>query len=223
MCRLLCVEASGGFDMEEHFAAFAAIAQHSVEYQGHGWGCAWREDGRWRTHHSIKPVWEDAFRPAGRSTLLLVHARSAFRNEGIRVDNNMPFHQGERFFAFNGEMHGVRIRESGRIGAEKVFNFVQRFDRGDLRLALERGLGAIERRTRYLRAMNVVLAEPSQVCFASRFNESPEYFQMQRCAVDGARIVSSERYPQPFLPGAGWTPVPNGEVGGWAVAPPGER
>lgn len=221
MCRLLCVESPNGFDMEEHFAAFAAIAEHSVEYQGHGWGCAWREDDQWRSHHSIEPVWEDPCRPAGRSTLLLAHARSAFRDEGICVENNMPFQQGGRFFAFNGELQGVRIREKGRIGAEKIFNFVHRFDRGDLRVALKHALDAIERRTRYVRAMNIVIAEPSQVCIASRFNESPDYFQMQRCTVDGVRIISSEPYPLPFLKEARWTPVPNGDVTGWTVGPVG--
>ena len=224
MCRMLCVASPGGFQIEEHVAALAAIAEHSVEYQGHGWGCAWREDGRWRSYHSIQPVWEDPHRPVGHSTLLVAHARSAFRDEGIRIENNMPFRQGEQVFAFNGELRGVRIREEGRIGAEKIFNFMRRFDRGDLRVALERATGAIERRTQYVRAMNIVVAEPSQVCVASRFNESPEYFQMQRCTVgdvrtaDGIRIVCSERYPARFLRRSVlWKPVPNGVVCGWEV------
>ena len=69
----------------------------------------------------MRPIWEDDWRPPGRTTLLLAHARSAFRDEGIRVENNMPFHDGERGFIFNGELRGVRIRERGRIGAEKVY------------------------------------------------------------------------------------------------------
>lgn len=223
MCRLICVESPAGFEIDEHLAALAAIAEHSVEYQGHGWGCAWRDDGRWRTHHSIRPIWEDARRPAGRSTLLVAHARSAFRDEGIRIENNMPFRQGGRVFAFNGELRGVRIREDGRIGAEKIFNFVQRFDRGDLLSALERAVGAIERRTRYVRAMNIVIAEPSRVCVTGRFDESPDYFQMQRCTVGdprtaGAlRIVCSERYPGDRLRGADWEPIPNGAAFAWRL------
>lgn len=214
--------------MEEHLAALARIARDSREYQGHGWGCAWIEGDapcRWRFHYDISPVWNDTSRPTGRTTLLVAHARSAFRDEGIRVENNMPFFDGERVFAFNGELHGVRIREHGRIGAEKVFNFVKRFDRGDFRAALERGLDAIERRTRYLRAANLVVADTSrQVHFASRFREDPAYFMMHTTEVDGTRILCSEPYPGASrglgaagrLEGAGqldWAPVESGTVG----------
>ena len=220
MCRLLCVRDDEGFEMEEHLAALARIARESTEYQGHGWGCAWLEDavtddGRpgWRFHHDITPIWEDARRPAGRTTLLVAHARSAFRDEGIRVENNMPFSDGGRVFAFNGELHGVRIRERGRIGAEKVFNFVQRFDRGDFETALTRGLDAIERRTRYVRAMNVVVAEAGRrVHFASRFREDPGYFQMHTATVDGTRVLCSEPYPG-TMARARWIPVANGCTG----------
>ena len=237
MCRLLCVRSGGdGFEMEKHLAALARIARDSKEYQGHGWGCAWLEDAgtdedgiqahgpnaagslprrpaRWRFHHDIAPIWEDTTRPAGRTTLLVAHARSAFRDEGIRVENNMPFTDGKRVFAFNGELHGVRIRERGRLGAEKVFNFVKRFDRGDFTAALERGLDAIERRTRYMRAMNLVVADRARrVCFASRFSEDTEYFQMHTAPMDGARILSSEPYPGTTAR-VRWTPVVNGCTG----------
>ena len=224
MCRLLAVRSDEDFEFDEHLAALARIARESREYQGHGWGCAWIEgDGgdaaRWRFHHDIAPIWEDAERPSGRTTLLVAHARSAFRDEGIRVENNMPFFDGERVFAFNGELHGVRIKERGRIGAEKVFNFVKRFDRGDFGTALERGLDVIERRTRYLRAANVVVADTSRrVHFASRFREDPGYFQMHTATMGGARILCS----QPYLETAGriaWKPVKNGATGTLSIPP----
>lgn len=212
MCRLLCVRGDEPFDLEEHLEAFTEVARNSREFQGHGWGCAWIEAGRWRIYRNITPIWEDRHRPRGRTLLLLAHARSAFRDEGIRVANNMPFFDGERMFLFNGELRGVRIREHGRIGAEKVFNFVKRFDRGDLRSALERGLPLIEKRTRYLRAMNIVVADASlRVTVASRFNEDPDYFQMRRGTVGGASVLCSEPYPAPAGP-AGWTPIPNGTI-----------
>ena len=212
MCRLLCVRADESFDLPEHLEPFAEVAKNSREFQGHGWGCAWLEGERWRIYRSITPIWEDPHRPRGRSRLLLAHARSAFRNEGIRVANNMPFFDGERVFLFNGELRGVRIRERGRIGAEKVFNFVKRFDRGDLRVALQRGLSLIEKRTRYVRAMNILMVDAAlRVTVASRFNEDPDYFQLRRATVGGARILCSEPYPASFGPAA-WTPVPNGTV-----------
>lgn len=210
MCRLLCVRATEAFDPQEHLAAFARIAKESREYQGHGWGCAWLSAGRWCVYRCIAPVWEDACRPAGRTTLLVAHARSAFRDEGIRLENNMPFFDGERVFVFNGELRGVRIRERGRIGAEKVFNFVKRFDGDDFASALRRGVSAIEKRTRYLRAMNVIVADASGgVYAASRFNESPDYFQMRRAQVGTQQVICSESYP---ASGEEWTPVPDGAV-----------
>lgn len=202
--------------MDEHLDALTRISRESREYQGHGWGCAWIEERgqhEWRFHYDILPIWSDRSRPAGRAVLLLAHARSAFRDEGIRIENNMPFSDGQRAFAFNGELRGVRIRERGRIGAEKVFNFVKRFDRGDFAAALQRGLDAIERRTRYMRAMNVIVADTAhRVYFASRFREDPDYFQMHTAEVDGTQIVCSEPYPGT----AGridWTPIENGSTG----------
>ena len=237
MCRLLCVRSGGEpFEMESHFAALARIARDSREYQGHGWGCAWLEatgaegdgvggsgpeDGdthgygqrfHWRFHHDISPIWDAASRPAGCTTLLVAHARSAFRDEGIRVENNMPFTDGERVFAFNGELHGVRIRERGRIGAEKVFNFVKRFDQGDFCSAITRGLDAIERRTRHMRATNLIIADTTRrVHFASRFREDPAYFQMYTATVDGIHILCSEPYRETTA--RAWTPVANGSAG----------
>lgn len=205
-----------GFEIEEHLAALARISRDSREYQGHGWGCAWLHRGEqyaWRFHHDIAPIWDDTARPTGRATLLLAHARSAFRDEGIRVENNMPFFDGERVFAFNGELHGVRIKEHGRIGAEKVFNFVKRFDRGDFAVALQQGLDAIERRTRYMRAMNLIVADTARrVHFASRFREDPDYFQMHAAELHGARIICSKPYPDTMGP-IDWTPVENGSTG----------
>ncbi len=213
MCRLLCVRARAGFPMDEHLAPFTRIARDSREYQGHGWGCAWLRDGRWRMHHDVRPIWEDPWRPPGRTTLLLAHARSAFRDEGIRVENNMPFHDGERVFVFNGELHGVRIKERGRIGAEKVFNFVKRFDGGDFRLALERGLGAIERRTRHVRALNLIVADVSRrVHLATSFREDPEYFQMRTASLGDVRVICSEPYPGRSERGAVWSRIPNGTL-----------
>ena len=225
MCRLLCVRSDvagdlrrgEGFDMHPHLAAFAQLARESREYQGDGWGCAWIADGGWRIHRHISPVWEDTTRPSGRTTLLLAHARSAFRGEGIRVENNLPFFDGERAFIFNGELHGVRIRERGRIGAEKVFNFVKRFGADEMGVALERGVDAIRRRTRYVRAMNVIVADAARrVHYATRFSEDPAYFQMHAARGDGVRILCSAPYPDSAGKGVGrgsWTAVPNGTIG----------
>ena len=159
MCRPLYARADRPFAITELLAPFAKLSRRSTEYQGHGWGCAWREGGRWRQYHNIDPVWEDDPRRFGQTDLLLVHARSAFRDEGIVIENNMPFSDGESIFIFNGELRGVRIKSEGRIGAEKIFNYIRRFDRGDKRAATDKALGIIKKRSSYVRALNLVLSE----------------------------------------------------------------
>ena len=213
MCRILCVSGRESFDIRPHLEAFSNIAEHSREYQGHGWGCSWLSDERWQHYHDIRPIWEDPRRDFGSTRLLLVHARSAFKDEGIEVVNNMPFHDDEHVFIFNGELQGVRIKEQGRIGAEKIFNYILRFNKGDLGEAVRRGVGIIKKRTRYVRAMNLVLASRERICMASVFGESPEYFQMQRVERQGVHIICSEAYPGE----SNWQPVDNGDIAAFEI------
>jgi predicted glutamine amidotransferase len=196
MCRILCVRAREAFALREHLEPFTRIAENSREYQGHGWGCSWlSNDGRWQHYHDIRPIWEDPAPPDDTTTLLMVHARSAFRDEGIAVENNMPFADDQRVFVFNGELQGVRIKEEGRIGAEKIFNYIKRFDTGDLDVAVERGTRVIRKRSRYVRAMNIIIATRDAVHVASSFGEDPDYFQLRTVVHDdGTLIVCSEPY-----------------------------
>ena len=120
----------------------------------------------------------------------------------------MPFDDGRHVFIFNGELRGVRIREQGRIGAEKVFNYVKRFDRGDMHAALVRALPVIEKRSRHVRAMNVILASPERIHVASRFAGDPDYFQMRERDAGGQWVVCSDPYPGT----SGWARIDNGAV-----------
>ena len=106
----------------------------------------------------------------------------------------MPFTDGKRVFIFNGELRGVRIKADGRIGAEKIFNFIRRFDKGNFAEAVQRGVDVINKRTRYVRAMNFVIASPDEVHVSSTFGEDPDYFQMQHSRSESLNIVCSERY-----------------------------
>ncbi len=195
VCRILCVRSPRTFKIDEQLQVFARIARTSKEFQGHGWGCAYLVGGDWRLHHDIQPIWESRLEGFGESTLLVVHARSAFRDEGIRVENNMPFSDGENVFAFNGELQGVRIKERGRIGAEKVFNYIKRFDHGDLLEGLRRGCKVISKRTRYVRAMNIILASRDNVYLACWYGEDPDYFQLHGKSAGNMQWVCSQPYP----------------------------
>ncbi len=192
MCRLLLVKAARDFDIRERLAPFAELSRNSKEYQGHGWGCAYRQNSQWRIYKNIRPIWEDDLSQFGKTLLLLGHARSAFRDEGIVVENNMPFYDGRYVFIFNGELTGVRISEQGRIGAEKIFNYIKRFDKGDMLEALQKGVMVIQKRTQYVRAMNIMIVDTERVYLASVFNEEPEYFTLHYRQTPDQLIICSE-------------------------------
>lgn len=205
MCRLLYARADSPFAIADLLAAFAELSRDSREYQGHGWGCAWLEGGGWRQYHAICPIWEDDNAPAADTTLLLAHARSAFRDEGIVVENNMPFTDGETMFIFNGELRGVRIKAEGRIGAEKIFNYIRRFDHGDKCAATAKAVDIIGKRSAYVRALNLVLSDGRQSCLATHYGEDPDYFQMHQKHADGLHLVCSEPFPRDD----GWSRIAN--------------
>jgi len=205
MCRILFARSDSNFSIAALLEPFAQVAQSSPEYQGHGWGCSWHDGKHWRHYHNIQPIWQDDFSQFDETSLLLVHARSAFRDEGIVIENNMPFSDGESVFIFNGELRGVRIKSYGRIGAEKIYNYIRRFDKVDMLTALQKGTAIISRRSNYVRAMNIILSDGVHSYLSTCYSENPEYFQMHEKQDGALKLVCS----QPFAGDSGWTPIPN--------------
>lgn len=209
MCRLLYVNSKTNFSITKHLNVFASIAKNSKEYQGHGWGLSYLRNNEWIHYKNIKPIWEDDLNQFMNTNKMLVHARSAFNDEGIMVENNMPFFDDKYVFIFNGELHGVKINAHGRIGAEKIFNFIKRFDKTNMNSAISKGTEIIKKRTSYIRAMNIIIAEKDKVHYSSMFNEDYEYFQMYLKQTKGETIICSEAYPN----GKGWRKIKNNSVG----------
>ena len=205
MCRILFARSDSAFSIARLLEPFAQLAQSSSEYQGHGWGCSWREDNSWRHYHNIQPIWQDDIAQFGETSLLLAHARSAFQDEGIVVDNNMPFSDGDSVFIFNGELRGVRIKSSGRIGAEKIYNYIRRFDKGDKLAALDKATSIISKRSAYVWAMNIILSDGVQNCLSTSYSESADYFQMQQKQDGDLKLVCS----RPFAGESDWMPIAN--------------
>jgi glutamine amidotransferase len=194
-----------------HLLKFAAVAKNSKEYQGHGWGCAYRDEaGNWKLYRNINPVWEDDVGRFGVTTLLVAHARSAFEDRDIVVENNMPFFDGRTVYIFNGELRGVKIREDGRIGAEKIFNFIRRFDDGDTRRALEKATAIIRKRTRYIRGMNIVMVNAGGIFVSSFFNEDEAYFTLHYRP--GTELILCS---EPYGSGGNWQKIANDSVRVW--------
>jgi len=190
---------------------FAHISKNSKEYQGHGWGCAYLdESGNWKMYRNIKPVWEDDFSPFGETTLLVAHARSAFEDKDIVVENNMPFFDGRTVYIFNGELRGVKVRAEGRIGAEKIFNYIRRFDKGNTLNALEKATAIIKKRTRYIRGMNIIMVNAEGIFVSSFFSEDEDYFNMHY-REDRELIICSAPYPSKD----NWQKIANDSVRIW--------
>jgi len=211
MCRLFVVRSQDAFSQAPYLEKFAFIAKNSKEFQGHGWGCAWVDPtGLWQIYRNIRPVWEDDFSPFRATTLLVAHARSAFEDKDIVVENNMPFSDGKAVFIFNGELRGVKIKEEGRIGAEKIFNFIRRFDSGDPLAALKKATGIIRNRTRQIRGMNIIVVKDRKIYLSTYFQGDPGYFTMH-CKENGQLILCSDPFPSE----QGWTPIANDSVKAW--------
>lgn len=194
------------FDARPFLEAFAELCRASREYQGHGWGVAWRREGRWRRYRTLLPVWEDDCSGFGKCDLLAAHARSAFRDRGIAVRYNMPFFREGLCFLFNGELHGVRVRARGGNGAEKLFDFILRCRRGSPAGALARAAELLPRRAARVRALNVLMTDGRRLYLASRFDEDPDYFTLHRREDRWFTAVCSGPL------GPGWKAVPNGTV-----------
>lgn len=211
MCRLLTVRSNTTFSIEPYLIKFADISRNSKEYQGHGWGCAYRDEAAgWRLYKNINPVWEDDLGQFGKTSLLVAHARSAFEDRDIVVENNMPFFDGRTVFVFNGELRGVKIREEGRIGAEKIFNYIRRFDKGDTGNALTKAVEIIKNRTRYIRGMNIIMVNDDGIFVSSYFTEDDIYFTMRYR--EGPELVICSA---PFPGKKNWHPIANRSMRVW--------
>jgi len=205
MCRLLFVKSKTEFNISNHLKIFSEICKNSKEYQGHGWGCSYLVNDNWVHYKNIKPIWEDETSHFPSTNRLIVHARSAFQDKDIEVENNMPFYDDKYIFIFNGEVNGVKIKADGRIGAEKIFNFIKRFDNGNMFNAIKKGIEIIIKRSDYVRAMNIIIADKKKVYVSSTYNEDPDYFGMHYKKTDDEIIICSEVYPEE----SGWKSIEN--------------
>ena len=209
MCRIIGIRTNNSEDQSHRIKLFADTCKNSQEYQGHGWGCAWKENGLWKEYHSINPIWEDNI-PIINTRILLVHARSAFQNEGITIQNTMPFksHDNKTVFIFNGELRGVRIRMEGRIGAEKIFNYIMSLSDKSIFEGMDKAIKIIEKRTKYIRAMNIIIGHDDNLYYCCYHNQDQAYYTLHKCSRHDITMVSSEP-----IDNNGWEIIRNKTMG----------
>ncbi|MBT4823938.1 hypothetical protein HN695_01055 [Candidatus Woesearchaeota archaeon] len=213
MCRLLLVRTENEFKISKHLSSFADISKNSKEFQGHGWGCSYLNNGKWNTYRNIQPIWEDNLEQFNTTNLLIGHARSAFKDEGIVIENNMPFEDDKYIFIFNGELHGVKLNVEGRIGAEKIFNFIRRMEQGsaaNMLEALQKSVEIIKNRSRYIKSMNIIIVdkETNNIYLSTMFNEDEDYFTMHYKENENGIIICSDSYQNE----EGWTKIENNTI-----------
>jgi len=69
-------------------------------------------------------VWEDDFSPFPSTTLLVAHARSAFEDKDIVVENKHAFSDGKAVSSLTVSSRR-QDQEGGQDRAEKIFNFIR--------------------------------------------------------------------------------------------------
>jgi hypothetical protein len=105
---------------------------------------------------------------------------------------------------------GLTIREKGRIGAEKIFNYIRRFDKGDTRNAIVKAVEIIKKRTRYIRGMNIIMVNDDGIFVSSYFTEDDRYFTMKYR--EGRELVICSA---PFPGEKNWHPIANRSMRVW--------
>lgn len=208
MCRLLFVKSENSFSVKKFIEPFSEMCRKNKVFQGHGWGFSVVENGKWEHYKNILPIWEDVHYPNLKTNLIIAHARSAFEDKDVFVENNMPFYDDKLVFVFNGELRNVRIKSEGRIGAEKIFNFIKRFDKGNFSEAIEKGTTIIKQRTGYLRGMNIIITDSHKAYAYSTFTKDKDYFTMRYSTENERTIICSEQINIPVK----WGKLPTNKV-----------
>jgi glutamine amidotransferase len=74
--------------------------------------------------------------------------------------------------------------------------------------ALLKAVPIIKKRTGYIKAMNIVIADKESIYLSTLFNERPSYFTMHHKRINGDLMVCSEPYPGE----EGWLKVKNDTI-----------
>jgi len=192
MCRLLAVRSQDAVSPApylEKFAFIARTARNSRDTAGVRLAGPARSVADLR---NIRPVWEMISPPS------LHHApgsprRSAFEDKDIVVENNMPFSDGKAS-SFSTVSSGRQDQGRRQDRAEKIFNFIRRFDSGDTLAALKKATGIIRNRTRQIRGMNIIMVKDRRILPLHLFSREIRVFTMHS-KENGRLILCSE----PFL------------------------
>ncbi len=202
MCRFLLVRSKKRLYPGTLLQAFAGMCQKSHapdgDWQGDGWGVAWKEGDHWQLMKSLAPIWEeeDRFSSIGQSHIFVAHARSAGfpQHKGV-LAYNQPYIHNELAYVFNGMMRGVAlsINVPGNIGAQKIFSLIVNAasrNRPDESLSYVRDL--LRRHTKKTEGMNIGLVLGDTLYALCDYENNPDYFSLRYYADEKFTLICSE-------------------------------
>lgn len=203
MCRLLLITSKQVKTIVPHLQAFARIAETSEQWQGDGWGIAYRDrSGKISIYKSLQPIWKDQkiFSIFPPTNFALVHARGAYKQPNLDIRNNHPFQSGKWLFAFNGYIQGVTIKIPGSTGAKKIFNLLLK----NLKLlppkrAIAKTVEQIEKNSQHIVAMNFILTDAKKAYVYCCYSENENYFALRYYKGLDVTIICSQEYDYSFV------------------------
>lgn len=210
MCRFLIIKSAEVFGPSTHLEKFSKICKNSEEFQGHGWGVYYLLNDEWKSYKSIKPIWEEEgiFSTFPKTKLFVAHARSAFRENTIALENTQPFQYKEWIFVFNGEIQGVKLKVEGSIGAHKVFNLIKdNLKNLNPEQAISKTKDIIEKNSKYIKALNMGLINKRNAYVLCKYNERKDYFTVHYYKEKGLNIICSKDYN-----GYKFKPIQNNQI-----------
>ncbi len=200
MCRFLLVKSKKTIDPVPFLRDFADMAKKSKafdgDWQGDGWGVSWLDDKGWNRYRSLKPVWQDtaAFDRIHSTKLLMVHARSAsFPQHKHNIEFNQPYIENPYSFVFNGFLMGVRLSLPGKIGAEKIWNYLKTLLLKKNPVdALEKTGLLLKKNSRTVQALNIGLSDGKHLYALNYFTKHPQYYRLHRHKDSNLSVICSE-------------------------------
>ena len=229
MCRMLI--ATGNIDMNLIVdSIIPMIKDETKDHEFHlkvekgnfthfdGWGIAYRQNGNWVVHKSIKPFHDDPELQNIRSIktdMVIIHIRRATKGKVV-IENTHPFvttHNNQQFlFSHNGTVHSniefdKKFDIKGNTDSEQLFYSILT----DLKLK-EAHIAVQENLAKYTKSngSNIFLSNNNTTVIGVKKSSMPQYYHMYLGEGNGTRIICSERLTK--LPGIVWRELEGGSV-----------
>jgi predicted glutamine amidotransferase len=201
MCRFLLVKSTKPIRPKELLSKFSLMAEISKapdgDWQGDGWGIAWKQENVWQRKAFLSPIWEskDKFCNLPLTNCFSVHARSAsFKKDKGLVDYNQPYINDHYSFTFNGLLEGIAFPRplAGSIGAQKIWSLFQQNCLINQKQALNLTIKELNQYSKKVKALNLGLSDGERLFAYCQFSDFSDYYTLKIHQTQAQSIVCSE-------------------------------